>query len=106
MNLLTTLGTCRFILADFAAGEEILATSALTALDLRDPVSACRAYHNVAFGVDDLSRMAAYAEAGLAVARDAFVRPCSARSSSPWPHARPGAGASRAPGRSATRPRP
>ena len=75
MNLLTTLGTCRFILADFAAGEEILATSALTALDLRDPVSACRAYHNVAFGVDDLSRMAAYAEAGLAVARDAFVRP-------------------------------
>ena len=75
VNLLTTLGTCRFILADFAAGEEILATSALTALDLRDPVSACRAYHNVAFGVNDLSRMAAYAEAGLAVARDAFVRP-------------------------------
>ena len=75
VHLLTTLGTCRFILAEFAAGEETLAASALMALDLRDPVGACRAYHNVAFGVDDLSDMAAYADAGLAVARDNFLRP-------------------------------
>jgi DNA-binding CsgD family transcriptional regulator len=75
VSLLTTLGTCRFILADFAAGEELLADSALAALDLRDPVGACRAYHNVAFGVDELARMAGYAEAGLAVAREAFLRP-------------------------------
>ena len=75
VHLLTTLGTCRFILADFAGGEETLAASALMALDLRDPVGACRAYHNVAFGVDDLSAMAAYADAGLAVARDNFLRP-------------------------------
>ena len=89
VNLLTTLGTCRFILADFAAGEEILATSALTALDLRDPVSACRAYHNVAFGSTTsrgwprTPRPASPSPATPSCAR------MSARSSSPWPRARP-----------------
>ena len=75
VNLLTTLGTCRFVLGDLDGGEETLAESARIAVEDTDPVSACRAFHNVAFAVEDLSDMATYARAGLAVARQYGLRP-------------------------------
>ncbi len=75
VDLLTTLGTCRFVLGRFSQGEETLAESARLALRERDAVGACRALHNVAFAVEDLVRMRDYAESGLATAREHGLRP-------------------------------
>lgn len=75
IDLLTTLGTCRFIFADLAGAEATLRDCAAWALDHHDPVGACRALHNAAFGVDTLKDMHAYATAGLDVAREHGLRP-------------------------------
>jgi DNA-binding CsgD family transcriptional regulator len=75
VDLLTTLGTCRFVLGHFSEGEETLAESARLALGERDAVGACRALHNVAFAVEDLNRMRDHAESGLAIAREHGLRP-------------------------------
>jgi DNA-binding CsgD family transcriptional regulator len=74
-DLLTTLGTCQFVLGRFAEGEQTLAESSRLALGGRDVVGACRALHNVAFAVEDLGRMRDYAESGLAIAREHGLRP-------------------------------